>query len=193
MEKDKSLVNNAMKYGLILGIVLVIYSYLTRNSAFSEGGMSTSFIMFGATVLVYVLGIVISTNHFRKSKLDNVMTYGQSFSFGVLVVLFASFITAVYTYVFTTWIEPDYLQEVYVAGKENLLDMYDRMNVPEETIELALDKIESEGAGTPSSAAINGLWVNLLFGGFVSLITSIFTQKKNKNPFSTISDEDDSE
>lgn len=189
MEKDKSLTNNAMFYGLIFGIVLVVYSFISQKAALSGGGMSKQIMLFGISLIVYVTAIVIATVHFRKNKLDNLMTYGQSFGFGVLVSVFASFIVAVYIYVYTQWINPEYLQDVFDMGKQTVLDMYDRMNVPDDAVEMAMEKIEAQGAGTPSKAAITQIWSGLLMGAIVSLITSIFTQRKNKDPFADVQDE----
>lgn len=187
MEKDKSLVNNAMFYGLIFGIILVVYTFFAQQSMLNEGvGMMRGIVQGGISLLLYFLGVVISTIHFRKSKLDNFMTYRQSFLFGVLVLFFSSFIVAVYTFVYAQWINPEYTAQLYEMTVQLTLDMYERMNVSEDIIEKAMVQLEAKGISTPTEMAMSSVWGGIIMGVIVSLITSIFTQRRNSDPFAGI-------
>lgn len=191
MEKDKSLLNNAMYYGLFFGLFLVVYSALTQITGISKSiltqGMGVQIMAGILSIVIYFVGVSISQVHYRKNKLNNVMSYGQALTFGILVTFFASFLTAIYTFIYTTWINPDFLQEVFELTKETTVAMLERFNSPDEAIEQAMAKIEEKGPGTPASQALNGIWGGLIMGGIVSLLTSIFTKKAATNPFDEIS------
>lgn len=192
MEKDKSLMNNSMQYGLIFGVVLVIYSVVNTLTGMNEkmlaGGMALSAVSLFLSLIIYFAGIFISQKSYRVNKLDNVITYGQALSFGILVTVFGSFLVAVYNFIYAQWINPEFGQQIYELSRQVTIDMLDRFNVPDSAYDEALAKLEENGVQSPSDFAFGAIMNGLVMGTIVSLITSIFVKKKGSDPFAEIND-----
>lgn len=193
MEKDKSIISNSMYYGLIFGGVLVVYNVISTLTGVTEkvmtGGLTMQIMSMLLGMIIYFVGISLSQKNYRVKQLDDVMSYGQALSFGILVSVFASFLVAVYNFIYASWINPDFMQEVYEITKQTTIDMLERFNAPEESFDLALEKIEEEGIQTPIDFAFGAIMNGFIGGVIISLITSIFTKKENKNPFAGVAED----
>lgn len=197
MEKDKSIMTNSMYYGLIFGIVLVVYSAITTLTGMTEkmltGGIQMSMLSLALSLIIYFGGIFLCQKSYRDKKLEGIMPYGQALTFGILVTVFGSFLVAVYQFIYTQWINPDFGQEVYELSREMTINMLERFNAPEESFDLALSKLEEKGVQTPVDFAFGAIMNGLIMGIIVSLITSIFSKKVNKDPFAEVNAEGETE
>jgi hypothetical protein len=192
MEKDQSIISNSMIYGFIFGIVLVVYNIIITatgiNKTLIAGGITMTMLSALLSLILYFGGVVISQQHYRNKKLEGYITYGKAFTFGFLVTVFASLLVAVYSFVYAQWINPDYGQELFEMTKQLTLDMLDRFNAPADAVDQALAKIEENGVSTAQDFAFGAISNGLVFGVIISLITSIFIKKENKDPFAGIED-----
>jgi len=162
-----SIGNLALTYGLYLGIALILVSlayYLTDN-IFAK---STQW----ANYAVMICGIVLAQINYRK-RLGGTMFYGQALGVGILTVLFASVITALYTYILYELIDPSLNDQVILTMEEQLIT---QENLPEEQINLIIKMLSA--FQKPAVRAIMGIISGTFTGLILSLITSIFTQKK---------------
>ncbi len=162
-----SISNLALTYGLYLGIALILVSlayYLTGN-IFAK---STRW----ANNAVMICGIVLAQINYKK-RLGGIMFYGQALGVGILTVLFASVITALYTYILYELIDPSLNDQVILKMEEQLVTLE---NMPEEQINLMIKMFAT--FQKPAVRAIMGIISSTFTGLILSLITSIFTQKK---------------
>ena len=173
MEKDTSIWKNSMNWGLIIGIVLIIYSLLMYFLGFSlEKWVSY------LSYLLIVGGIVYSTIQYRDNVLGGSITYGKALGFGTLVILFAAIVSAVYTYLFYTYIDPEMINKILEMTEEEMVNK----GMPDEQIEMAL-KMQSKFM-KPWLMALFSI-PTITFTGFIlSLFTSIFLKKEvESSPF----------
>lgn len=190
MEKDQSVLSNSMYYGLVFGIVLVAYNIVLTvtglNITMMTGGFSMMAISLLLSLILYFGGVFVSQKQYRDKKLEGFISYGQAFTFGILVVIFASLLVAVYNFIYAQWINPDFGQEVYELSKQVTMDMLDRFNAPADAVDEAMAKIEENGASKPSDFAFSAITNGVIIGAIVSLLTSIFVKKNNDNPFAGV-------
>ena len=173
MDKNTNIWKNAMNWGLIIGIVLIIYSLLMYFI-----GLSLEKWVSYISYILMIAGIIYSTIQYRNNVLDGSISYGKALGFGTLVIMFASIITAVYSYVFYTYIDPEMITKILEMAEEEMVNK----GLSDEQIEMAIEmQSKFMKPGLMSLIAIP----SITFMGFVfSLITSIFLKKeKADNPF----------
>jgi hypothetical protein len=171
-QQPVSLWKSSLTYGLFLGIALVLVSvvfYATGNT-FAQ---SAQFISYG----VMIAGIVIAQLQFRKLQ-GNIMTYGQALGIGVLTMLFASVITGFFTYLLYAVIDPSLQEQLRLSIEEQIVK---QGRVPEDQIDTAVE-IASKFQ-KPPMMFLMGIFGGTFIGLIISLLTSIFTQRKPSADF----------
>ena len=166
-EKIPSPLTSSLNYGLYLGIALIVISliyYLTGN--FFVG--SSQWVNY----LVMTTGIVSAQLNYRKNTGD-IMTYGQALSVGVLTMLFASIVLSVFTLLLYEFIDPGLKEQMQLSLEEQLVN---KGNMTEEQISVAMQLIST--FQKPLVMAVMGIFSGTFTGLIISLITSIFTKKK---------------
>ena len=122
--KTNPLLVGSMTYGLYLGIVLVIFSLLIYLFNIKPIGIITPIIMFIVSTAITFMGIFWATKKIKIDVLDGSLSYGQGLLIGVLVVFFAAVLSAVYSYIQSTIIDPDYMKNIMEAQKEWMYQLF---------------------------------------------------------------------
>lgn len=163
---------SSLTYGLFLGIALVLIAvifYVTGNN-FSDAASWINYTFM-------TLGVVMAQFHFRK-QLGGTMTYSQALGVGVLTMLFASVITGFFTYLLYAVIDPSLQDQMKLAMEEQIA----KQNIPEEQFEMAVEMATM--FKSPAVLFFMNIAGGTLIGLIISLITSIFTQRKPVEDFS---------
>ncbi|HHZ66147.1 MAG TPA: DUF4199 domain-containing protein [Flavobacteriales bacterium] len=166
--QDSSPVKNAMNYGSIIGIALVIISLL-----FYMMNETTSEIQNYLGYLALAVGVYIGVKHHRDNELGGLMSYGKALSSGTLISFFASIIMAFYLYVFILFIDPS-LVDVILEKAEN--DMIDAGNSDKE-IEMGMKYTMM--FVTPFWMSAMSVLVYTIIGFIFSLIIATFLKKQD--------------
>jgi len=165
-EKKTNVWKSALNWGLMLGIVLIIYSiimyFLGLNLEKWVGWVSYIF-MIG--------GVIYSTINYRDKEMGGYISYGQAVGFGTLVVLFAGIISAIYSYVQMTIIDTDIISKMLLMVEEELISK----GLPDEQIEMAIE-IQKK-IFKPWLLFLMAIPGAAFSGVIISLITSIFLKK----------------
>jgi len=167
MENKPNVWKNALNGGLILGIVLIIYSILMYFLDLSlEKWVSW------VSYILLIAGIVYFTIQYRDHVLGGTISYAQALGFGVIISLFASVLSAIYSYVFFTFIDPDFIGKIIEMQQTEMLNQ----GLTEDQVEQSMEMIK--GFMTPGVMVAISI-PTLTFVGFIfSLITSIFLKKE---------------
>jgi hypothetical protein len=107
------------------------------------------------------------------------MTYGQALGIGVLTMVFASVLAGFYTYLLYGLIDPSLQEQLRLSIEEQIVR---QGKVPEEQIDMAVEMATK--FQKPAIMFAMSIFGGALIGLVISLITSIFTQKKPKEDFS---------
>ncbi len=182
MEEKKNIhIGAAMNYGLIMGLGLILFTFLTKTANNGDPLNSTITFIGFLTILFYIFGIYYFTKRFRTRHLNGFMTYGMGLKFGILIILFASIILGFYKYIDSVFIDPELFERTIKEQKDMVAQLYYKMGVSESTIEEAL-KTYDESSNTPALLAFSTILNNVFWGFIISLVTAGML-KKQPNPF----------
>ncbi|MFN8209833.1 MAG: DUF4199 domain-containing protein [Bacteroidales bacterium] len=170
MDEKVSVWKANLTNGLILGLTGVVYTLLMyfMDQTFNKG-IGYAFML----VLAFVLYFLIKS--YRDSYLHGYITYGHSLGAGVVIFLYYSVITAIFTYILYKFIDTGLVNKQLELVEETLV----KRNVPQQAIDsgMALQR----KIMVPEFIAPMSIIGNMFFGTIVSLIVSIFTRKEG-NP-----------
>ncbi len=172
-EKKSGLWKNALNWGVILGVALIIYSLLMWFLDLSlEKWVSW------VSYLIIIGALIVATKSYRDNTLGGVISYGQALGYGTLVVMFGSIVTAIYTYLFMKFIDPEFIDKILLMTEEQLIEK----GIPDEQIEMGIEM--QKKFMTPTIMSLGSIPTYTFIGFIISLITSIFLKKKSEEiPF----------
>jgi len=167
MEEKSTFWKSAMVYGLYLALVLTLFSVILYVS-----GLILNTKVGYVSIALTIIGIVVAQIQYRNRELNGTITYGQALGFGVAIMLFAGIVTALYTLVLYTFIDPSLIDQTKAIQEEAML----KKGLTEDQIEAAMSMTSK--MMTPGWLSIMGLVGSVFSGTIVSLLTSIFVKKQ---------------
>jgi len=156
-----------LNWGLILGFVTVIYTAILyfANQMFNQ---SLGYL----SILIMIVILFFGIKAYRDQYKGGYMKYGQAVGAGVIISLYASILSAIFTIVLYKLIDPDLINKLYAFTEQRILDR----GTPEEQLEIAMQfsKVFLNPYIMAGMAIVNGLFVGLI----ISLIEAIFLKKE---------------
>lgn len=158
----------AMKWGLITGVVFILYSLILNllGEAMNRG--------LGSVVYLFLIIFIVLAHKEFKQERDGFMTYGQGLGIGTLMTLIASVLNSIFSFVYMKFIDPSLLTTVI---EQQTMEM-EAKGTPQAQIDMATSFIN------PTFIAIMAVVFIVLIGFILSLIITAFT--KNSNPEMTV-------
>jgi hypothetical protein len=156
--------------GLILGIIGVIF---TLALYFMDLLLNKSLSYILLPINLVILYFMIKS--YRDSYLNGSITYGQSVGAGVVIFVYSTIISVIFTYILYKYIDPGLINKMLVAQEEVMA----KRGLPQETIDAGMSMTKK--LMTPGFMTITGLFFGMLLGTVMTLVVSIFT-KKEGNP-----------
>ena len=157
--------------GLILGLAGIVYTLIVYFLDLTFNKTAGYIFLLLAIFLLY---------YFIKSYRDNFkhgfITYGQSVGAGVIIFLYYSIISAIFTYILYTVIDTELTAKMLAFVEEQMVK---GGKVPEGTIDTVM--AFQKKILIPEIMAPVSIINNMIFGTVISLIVSIFTRKEG-NP-----------
>jgi hypothetical protein len=168
----QSMLKPAMNYGLFFGAILVAFSVLTwaLNMTLEKYVGYISYIIMIACLFFF-------TKKYRDDYSNGLITYGKAFKFSALLLVFASFISGFYAFIFYKFIEPGMIDLILEKAREAMMESSTELS--EEQIDMAIDM--QRKFMTPVMMFIFGILGTYLMGLLFSLITCIFVKKKDNS------------
>lgn len=167
MEQSVSTRGVGMQYGLIAGVVMIIYSMILQLTGLALESWAAWISYIFLAVIIY-----LGHNKFKEGS-DGFMTFGQGLGIGFWISLVGGLISSVFSFIYFTFIDSSFIDQMMEKAR---YDMEEAGN-SEAQIEMAMEwtsKIMS-----PGGLFIMGI-VGILFMGFIiSLIVSAITKKTN--------------
>ncbi|MBZ0328305.1 MAG: DUF4199 domain-containing protein [Altibacter sp.] len=172
METNKASVKKiALNYGLILAlssIVLSVIVYVMGMHMEQPWWQSVLSFLIMTTVIVYGL------KAFKKEG-DGFLTLGDAIKTGLAISLVAGIVGSIFTYLFVTVIEPDFVVQMLEVTREKMIT--DNPQMTEEQLEVAMNMTEK--FMSPMMMTAFGLIASLFFGFIISLIAGLI-MKQNR-------------
>ena len=154
----------AMTYGVLWGlgtIILGVIGYVTNN--YLERSWTTSLI----GIAIMIAAIVFGLKAFKKDS-GGYMSFGEGLKTGMAITLIAALIGAIWTYLFVTVIEPDFVTLLLERTQEQMLEQNPDMT--DEQIDVAIEM--TERFTQPWLMSTFSIIGSLFFGFITSLICS---------------------
>ncbi len=172
--------STTLKWGLITGMVYVIFTLIENMLGIQQGGggaagMGIGFLVRTLLMVATFFTIFLGVKESRETDLNGYMTMGQGFLTGFKIALIAGVITAIFTLVYMKFIDPDITDKVMTAAEEK----FDEMNVPEEQREMSR-KITGMFMNPYILSAFMIVWV--IFWGIIKALVAAAILKKDPPP-----------
>lgn len=172
MDEQKSTNGNvALINGLYIGAAMIVYSLVLYLIGLPPDNWLQHF-----SNLIMLVGVVMAIKQWRDKYNNGLLSYGQSFSFGFLTLLFAGILASVYAFVFFQFIAPDEVIRMTEMAEEKMLER--DPNMSDANLEIAMKWTTM--MMKPWVMAIWGLVGTVIVALIMSAIVSIFMKKEDK-------------
>ena len=162
-----------IKYGLVMAVISIAY-FVILNTAGVD--MTQGIGRWGS--LVFYAGIIFLAQKNFKDQGDSFMSYGQGMGISFWISLVSSVIGSIFTYLYVKFIDTGYIQQMMDKQREQ---MEAAGNLSEDQIDNAMTM--NAKFMNPEMILIFGVIGGIIMILIVGLIVTIFTQKKNPEPF----------
>ena len=170
MEDKVSVWKANLTNGLILGLVGVMYTLVLYflDLTFNKPLEYLHFV-----VLIVALFFLIKS--YRDNFLHGYITYGHSLGAGVIIFLYYSIISAIFTYILYKFIDTGLVAKQLAFAEEAMVSK----NVPQAAIDSVMTV--QRKVMIPEFMAPFSIIANMFIGTIMALLVSIFTRKEG-NP-----------
>lgn len=170
MNNKASIFKYALNYGSLIGLGMITVSFV-----FYLLDMSDSMVGNLLSYIIMIILLVLGCRNYRDQESGGYISYGKSFSLGILMVIVAAVILSIFTYVLLTYIDPNLLQTSIEKAEQMLIEK----GISEEYIEKQM--YYTRKYSTPILATLWSFLGILFIGLIFTLITSAFIKKANKS------------
>ena len=100
-EQNVTVSNTAMRYGIIVGLISVIYSFVL---AMLDETMNRGL---GAVAYLFlIVGMVMAFKYFKNHN-HGYMSYGQGLGIGTLMSLIVGLLSSIFMYIYINFVDPE--------------------------------------------------------------------------------------
>jgi hypothetical protein len=170
MEEKVSVWKANLTNGVILGLIGIVYTLVVY---FFD--LTLNKVQGYVFLVILIVALYFLIKSYRDNYLHGQMTYGQAVGAGMVIFLYYSIITAIFTYILFAFIDPGLIDK-QIAYAEEIMQ---KRGLPQEAMDAAM-KIQQKMI-KPEIIAPMSLLSNMLYGLIMSLIIGIFV-KNEGNP-----------
>jgi hypothetical protein len=166
-KKNPSVLVNALTWGVIIGLISIVYSVILYmlNQSFNRA-------LGYAGIIIIIIGLAIAMKSYRDNVLDGVLPFGKAFGFGVLIVVVAGLLGAIFTYLLYAIIDTGLQEKLVEYTRDKMLDK----GVSEAQLNMILERAQKFQKPVP--LAIFGFIISCLGGTVLSLIMAAIFKKE---------------
>lgn len=177
METQKvSLKKIALNYGLMLALGTIVVSVIVYAMGMHmEQPWWQSVLNFAIMTAAIVYGLKAF-----KNENEGFLSLGESLKTGLAISLVAGIIGSIFTYIFVTIIEPDFVVQMLEFTREKMITQNPQMT--DDQIELAMSMTEK--FMSPMMMTAFGIIASLFFGFIISLIAGLIMKQNRPENYS---------
>ncbi len=164
---------SAAMHGLLIGLCFIVFSLLDWALGFYGQKLAFSLLSY---VIIFV-GLLWSAITYRKKELGDYISYGQAFSYSMMVAVFYTLVSIAFGLLLTHVIDPEYSSKVMELTEQQLYEK----GMSQEQIDMAMEM--SARFSKPGLSTLFGFIANMVVSAIIALITSAIAMRKNPNPF----------
>lgn len=169
MENNRAL--HSLVFAFVAAIIWMIITYLIYSMEMFDN------MLIGWVPYIGLIGMMVYGQiNWKNKKEGGIISYGQSFLYGLFYSIWLALIVGVWTYLLYSVIAPDFMSKMLEVSRQKM----EADNMPEEQVEMAIAM--SEKFMTPGIMVTGAIIFVSIFGVIVALITSAFIRKE-RSPF----------
>ena len=167
--------NTVIKYGLyalLSGFILFGLPFLFGMGVDFDYGELIGY----TSMILSLLFVYFGIKHYRDKVNEGKISLGKAIKIGMLIALFSAVGVALFDYIYTTQINPDFANEYL---DYSIKKMETTLSPEELKIKSAELKQQMEDYGSPTFMAIMMFASVVILGFVISLISGLILQRKN--------------
>ena len=169
MENKVTASQIGFRYGLILGLIYIIYSMILQ---FADMDIKTMQAFGYLNYVILIVAIVLAHKAFKTGG-DGFMSLGQGIGSGTLLSVVSGAISGIFSFIYIKFVDDSMLTKI----KDMQIEEMEKRGMDDAQIDQAM-----QVAGmfmSPIAIAIMSVIAMAFFGFILSLIISLFTKKVN--------------
>ncbi len=167
--------NHALKYGLLGGLLLVVFSLLLDLTGLTDPAAQKGSWIASVVSLAIFFWALYSAIRSEREDLGGGITFGQGFKVGLLAALIIALISGVYMYVYMAFINPDMVDQI----REMTMEKLAAQGLSDEQIESQMQIMGK--MMSPGMMTIWGFIGNFILGAIVAVVASAILKKDPSN------------
>ncbi len=173
MENQASSKSIIINYGLMLGAASILISLVK----YAMGMHLDQGWAFTTLSLLLTIGLIVFAIKKFKETNDGFLSWGQAVKIGVGVAIISALISAIYQFIFISFIEPDFMQQVLEKQNQTYMDQ----GYTEEQIEQT--NALSKSLMNPTMMAAIGILSSAIGGFIISAIAGAIMKKSEEDQY----------
>jgi len=173
MENQTDIKKIIINYGLIIAGINILINLATYATGTH---LNPHWIFKTLGFVFFIILIVLGVKKF-KQKNNSFLSFGQAVKIGVGIATISAIVGGIYSYVFMTFIEPDFMQQLMDMQAEQYLDA----GMSDEQIEAAQNM--GEKFSSPFMIATFGIIGSAIAGFIVSAISGAIMKKTEEDQY----------
>ena len=165
-----------IKYTLISSGVGIVLTLLSSMMGLMSKGFGTMILVALASIAIGIMVMVYAVREHRDQQLGGLISFNRVFILTLAIMFFSGVINQIFSYVYTNFINPNAITEVLDFTRS----MMEKMNVPEDAIEKAIQ--DAETAAKSPMAIVKGIGWSAVGGVIIGAIMGAI-MKKVPRPF----------
>jgi hypothetical protein len=166
--------NTVIKFGLyalISGFVLFGLPFFLGMGVDFDYGELIGY----TSMILSLLFVYFGIKHYRDKVNEGKISLGKAIAIGMLIALFSAIGVAVFDYIYTSYINPDFASEYLEYSIKKMEETLSAEEVKLKTAELTQ---QMEDYGSPSFMALMMFVSVMILGFIISLISGLILQRK---------------
>ena len=167
-EKQPSVAAVALRYGLIFGLMGIIYQAIIMIADLGDNRWLSSL-----GYIILIIGIVVAMKSYKEQNFGY-MSYGQGLGIGTLLAAVFGFMSGLFTWIYTSFVDTGYMTRLMEKQREQMV----LQGLPDEQIDAGMAMAENFQG--PLTMILGGTVLTLIVGFILSLIIAAIM--KNSRP-----------
>ncbi len=180
MDKKVSVWKANINAGVILSLLGIVWTLVLWF--FDQTTNQTLGLIF---YVVIIIGLFLGIRSYRDKYLNGFIRYGQSLGAGVIIMLYYSVITAVFTFLLYKFIDPNLVEKMLALTEEQLADRGLAEGMIEQSMQI------QKKIMTPLVLSVTTIFSGVFMGTILSLIISLFTKREGNPLIESIEEEEE--
>lgn len=162
-----------IKFGLF-GFITACASFLLSLLLGSDTGYGSKEVLGYSAIVLSLTFVFFGIKNFRDKENNGVISFGKALGIGMLITVFAALGFSIIDFIYTSYIDPDFMQNYLTHSIEQLQQKHSGEELQTKIAEL---KASYEGM-TSFTLALFMFCIVTLIGFIISLVSSLVLNKK---------------